>query len=253
MSIVKVILVGDSNVGKTAIIKQYINYSFEEDLCATLAAFKSRKEININENTLNLELWDTSGSQSYRAVNKIYMRNIDIALLIYDVTNRISFEELNYWIQEVKEINNYRKVLFVVIGNKCDLYEERVIEEEEGKKFANNNNALFFETSAKDYDSVENAFFRICEKYLNEKKEEIKAKKEGKEVIKYDNGNKYIGFIKNNKREGNGIMNYKNGDIYEDEWKNNLKEGKGIMNYKSGDKYEGIWKNDKKEGNCYLF
>jgi small GTP-binding protein len=98
------------------------------------------------------------------------MRNIDIALLIYDITNRRSFKELNYWIQEVKEMNN-KKILFVVIGNKCDLYEERVIEEEEGKKFANNNNALFFETSAEDYESVENAFFTICEEYLNKLEE----------------------------------------------------------------------------------
>ena len=170
---IKVVLLGEAHVGKTAIINQYISYSFQVELCATLTTYKSRKDININENTLNLELWDISGSESYRTVNKIYMRNIDIALLIYDVTNRRSFEELNYWIQTVKE-ESYKEVFFGVIGNKNDLYQERVIEEEEGKKFANNNNALFFETSAKDLESVENAFFTLCEEYLNKLEKEEK-------------------------------------------------------------------------------
>ena len=133
---------------------------------------------------------------------------------------------------------NNKEVLFCVIGNKNDLYEKRVIDEEEGKKFAKDNNALFFEISAKDYKSVENAFLKVYVEYLN-KLEEENAKKEGKEVIKYDNGNKYFGFIKKNKREGNGIMKYNNGDIYEGQWKNDLREGKGIMKYSNGDKYDG--------------
>ena len=155
---IKVILLGEARVGKTAIINQYIRCSFEEWSWATSTPKHSTKEIDIYGKPLHLEIWDTSGAESYRAVNKIYMRNIDIALLIYDITDRRSFEELNYWIQTVKEMNN-KEVLFGVIGNKNDLYEKRVIEEEEGKKFANNNNALFFETSAEDYESVEKAFF----------------------------------------------------------------------------------------------
>ena len=99
------------------------------------------------------------------------MRKTDIALLIYDITDRRSFEELNYWIQTVKEVNN-KEVLVGVIGNKNDLYEERVIDEEEGKNFANDINALFFEMSALKNIGVEHAFLKVCEEYLYKLEEE---------------------------------------------------------------------------------
>ena len=173
---IKVILLGEARVGKTAIINQYIRCSFEEWSWATSTPKHSTKEIDIYGKPLHLEIWDTSGAESYRAVNKIYMRNIDIALLIYDITDRRSFEELNYWIHYVKERNN-KEVLFGVVGNKNDLYEKRDIDEEEGMKFAKNNNILFFETSAKDYDSVENVFLRSAQEYLRKLEKEVNLKK----------------------------------------------------------------------------
>ena len=149
-----------NHIGKTAIIDQYIRQILSEEPIPTIGCDKYIKEININGNRLNVEIWDSCGDEQYRAGNQIFMQNKDIALLIYDITDRRSFEKLNYWKQTVKKINkiNNKEVLFGVIGNKNDLDEEREIDEEEGKKFAKDNNALFFEISAKDYENVENVF-----------------------------------------------------------------------------------------------
>ncbi len=101
MSKVKVILVGESCAGKTAIIEQYINQIFKENNYITVGCDKFIKEININGNRLNLEICDLPGGKKYRRATIILMKNTDIALLFYDITDRRSFEELNYWIENI--------------------------------------------------------------------------------------------------------------------------------------------------------
>ena len=162
---IKIILVGESTVGKTCIINQYVNQSFQEEYTTTIGGDRLQKEIEINNKKLNLEIWDTAGQEQYRAINKIFMKNTKIAILVYSIVKKETFEQLDYWYESVKN-NNSNNVLFVVVGNKNDLYEQREVEEEEGKKWAEDNNCLFFESSAKDYESIENIFNGVCEKYL---------------------------------------------------------------------------------------
>ena len=180
----KLIFVGHGKVGKTSLINQYINKTFTEGYVMTVGGDKTLKKLNVRGRDLNIEICDTAGQKEYRAVNKIFMKNTDIALIVYDITNRKSFEELNNWIEGVKEINNNKNVIFGIAANKSDLYEQKVINKKEGEEFAKNNNALFFETSAKDYDSVENVFLTLSEEYL--KKEEERKKKEEKESFVTD-------------------------------------------------------------------
>ena len=181
---VKLILVGETTVGKTSLINQYLDKTFKEEHIVTVGKEKSLKNINIEGKEVTLEICDTAGQIDYRAINKIFMKNTDIALIVYDITNRKSFEELNNWINsvkesnikknEVKEINNNQNVVFGIAANKSDLYEQKVVNKKEGEEFAKNNNILFFETSAKDYDSVENVFLTLTKQYLKNKEEEKK-------------------------------------------------------------------------------
>ena len=181
---VKLILVGETTVGKTSIINQYIDKTFKEEYMMTIGKEKSLKNINLEGKEVSLEICDTAGQIDYRAINKIFMKNTDIALIVYDITNKKSFEELTNWIYSVNEANNNKNVIFGIAANKSDLYEQRVVNKKEGEEFAKNNNALFFETSAKDYDSVEYVFLTLSEEYLKkeeERKEEEERKKKEEE------------------------------------------------------------------------
>ena len=159
---IKVILVGESHVGKTSIITQYIQNNFSDEYIATFAQDKSIKEEVLKDGTqIKLEIWDTIGQEGYNLANKIFMKNSKIALLIYDITDRKSFDNLNKFYDLICEVNGRNNVVIGVVGNKNDLYEKRVVEEEEAKKYAKDIDSTYFETSAKDHESIENLFKEI--------------------------------------------------------------------------------------------
>ena len=192
----KLILVGEGEVGKTSIIQQFIEQRFNPSYLITIGSDKSMKDLNINGKDIKLEIWDTAGQGKYRKVNKIFMKNTKIALLVYDITDKKTFEQLNYWINHVKDVNKNENIIFGIAANKSDLFEQQVVSTEEGKKFADENNCLFFETSAKDYKSIENTFTKLTESYL----ENIHNKK-----IDNDNNNN-----NNNDNENSNNNNYNN-------------------------------------------
>ena len=166
MSRIKIILVGESLVGKTSLIKQYIQKEFLEDNVITTSADKITKTIETKNNTKYiLEIWDTAGNKEYKATNKIFMRNSQIAILVYDITKKESFDELENSYNQILNSNKNNNIVFAVAGNKTDLYEEQIIFPEEGIQFANKINAIFKETSAKDYESVNELFEDVIEKY----------------------------------------------------------------------------------------
>ena len=288
---IKLILAGEEYVGKTTIINQFICRQFSKSHIATTGVEKDYKQLNINGKDILLEICDTPGKREYRIINKLFMKNSNIALLIYDITNRNTFLELNFWIDLIKN-SNKEKVLFAIIGNKNDLIERQVVTTKEGKIFSEKNNCLFFELSSYNYEFVISIFETIIDFYLNQfksekcefaiskyLKNELNIEKEidnidGIKEIKYQNGDEYKGYINNDKKEGKGIMKLSNGveydgiwnndifiygkityanqDIYEGEINNNKKEGKGTMIYENGNLYNGDWKKDLKEGNGIL-
>ncbi len=174
---IKFIFVGLNGVGKTSIINQYLEKTFTENYLMTIGSDKTMKNIKIDGKEVTLEICDTTGHEEYRKINEIFMKNTDIALIVYDITKRESFEELTEWINSVKEINNNKNVIFGIAANKSDLYEQKVVNKNEGEEFAKKNNSLFFETSAKDYDSVENVFINLTKEYLKNKEKEEEEKK----------------------------------------------------------------------------
>ena len=186
----KFIIVGEGKVGKTSILSQYHESSFQTEYQSTTAPDKVIKKIKMNGQELTLEIWDTAGQEIYKGANKIFMKKTNIALIVYDITERESFTKLNDWYKNVLECANKDGIIFGIAANKSDLYEAKKVNTNEGKEFADSIGALFFETSAKDKESVDLAFNSLAESYLkklNEKKEEEKEEeKEKEENIKID-------------------------------------------------------------------
>ena len=163
---IKVILIGDGGVGKTCLIQQYTSKEFTEEHIVTMSAGdKSFKEVKVGEKTVKLEIWDTAGQEQYRSVNKIYMNKAKIALMVYDMTVQNSFNNLKNWYNDLKDKNDSVEI-FGVIANKSDLYEESVINKEEGENYAKSIDATFYETSAMDYESVSIAFEGLTKNYV---------------------------------------------------------------------------------------
>ena len=197
---VKFIIIGDKTVGKSCIINQFIEKQFVNEYIPTIGSDKIKKEIEIEGKKLKLEIWDTVGQEQYRAVNKIFIKNAQIALIVYDITNRKSFENLNNWYNLIFEINKNSNVIVGVTANKTDLYENQVVDSEEGKNFADEKKISFFETSAKDYESIENVFIQLSKIYIN------KVQKIVEEEIEERNS---VGLIKNDKNNRDNIKKKK--------------------------------------------
>ena len=197
---VKFIIIGDKTVGKSCIINQFIEKQFVNEYIPTIGSDKIMKEIEIEGEKLNLEIWDTVGQEQYSAVNKIFIKNAQIALIVYDITNRKSFENLNNWYNLIFEINKDSNVIVGVTANKTDLYENQVVDSEEGKNFADEKKISFFETSAKDYESIENVFIQLSKFYIN------KVQKIVEEEIERRNS---MGLIKDDKNNRDNIKKKK--------------------------------------------
>ena len=196
----KVVLVGETGVGKTSIISQFIDQVFEEDLQTSTGGSFSSKEIFFdNGKSLKLEIWDTAGQERYRSLTKIFYKNSSCAILVYDITKKQTFDELkNYWIGQIKE-SAPKDIMLAIVGNKEDLLDKEQVDENEARDFAKENNALFFSTSAKNSDAINQLFIDIGKKYTGwNSNAKIELNKE-----KNDNENKKINQQINNDNEEN--------------------------------------------------
>lgn len=148
----KIILVGDSGVGKTSILKKFINNEFNEDIKCTINIDFFSKSIKINKNLYtNLKIYDTAGQEKYRALIKKYYQGTDGIILVFDLTNENSFNKLKSWINEVSD--NTEKAQIILVGNKADLI-ERKIDEETAENFAKQRDIKYIETSAKEGTNI---------------------------------------------------------------------------------------------------
>jgi small GTP-binding protein len=163
---IKIILFGDSGVGKTSIINQFVNGGFNDETLMTITQYKLIKEIKLlNEKKIKLEIWDYPGIESYRNLFQIFIKKINIVLLIYNINNKVTFDNLDIWYKMADEIIGKDNVIFCVIGNDIDLYENHIVDSEIGKEYAKKINALFFEINTRDHESVENIFIQIINEY----------------------------------------------------------------------------------------
>ena len=145
---IKVILLGEAGAGKTNLINACCNVQFNPNSSSNLTASFSEKKIEINKTQYNLKIWDTAGQEKFRSLNTLFIKDSQICILVYDITNRASFEELNFWKKQVTDLLG-DKPLIAVVGNKIDLYENEEISDEEGEEYAKSNGIEFGLTSAK--------------------------------------------------------------------------------------------------------
>ncbi len=146
----KVILVGESGVGKTNLINTTLGNEFDSHNNPTVTRAYSRKELKIDNKIYDVDLWDTAGQESYRGITKMFINKSNIVIFVYDITNKKSFEELQkYWLNTVIEKlgDNF---IGGVVGNKTDLNDNQKVEDEEGRKFAESNDFKFALVSAKN-------------------------------------------------------------------------------------------------------
>ena len=162
----KVILVGDSGVGKTSIINRYLN-QFNERTTATISTSYYNKVEIINNYKLNFQIWDTVGQEQYRSLNSLFFKDAYICLMVYDITKELTFKSIkDYWYEAV--INNgLEGVIFGIAGNKNDLYNEEKVDKNEVRELSKEINATFKFTSALQNVCIDELFKELGQRFIN--------------------------------------------------------------------------------------
>ena len=175
----KILLLGDSTVGKTCFLLRYTDDTFLDLHMATIGLDYRLKTMILDDHRIvKVQLWDTAGQDKFRAITRNYYKGARGIILIYDITNIKSYENIKKWINEIKEEIS-ENVTIVLIGNKIDNEKERKISKEQGEKLANDYNVSFFETSAKTGQGVNESVFYLVQKIVDADPE---VKKRGKNL-----------------------------------------------------------------------
>ena len=162
--IIKALLLGDSNVGKTLLIGKFIDNEFSENTLNTIGLDLKCTSIIINNKKISLQIWDTAGQEKYKSMTTSYYRGVNIIFIVYDVTNQESFNHVKNWIADIDKFAKIN-VMKVLVGNKIDLIDKRVISKEEGINLSKKYKIKFFETSAMLGEGVKEMFETICIDY----------------------------------------------------------------------------------------
>ena len=159
---IKLLIVGDSSVGKSNILLRFSRNVFDPGHQATLGIEFANKHIFYNNIDYLVQVWDTAGQENFRSVTRAYYKASAVAMVVYDITSEESFQNIQSWIKDCKDLAP-KTVQLILIGNKSDLEENRVITKERGEELARENRMLFFETSALNGNGVEEAFQKSIE------------------------------------------------------------------------------------------
>ena len=168
--VLKLLLLGDSSVGKTSILVKYINNKFDESSISTVGVDYMDKIIDYNKYKIKLQIWDTSGEEKFRTITKNFYRNADGLLVVFDLTRKETYDHVRGWINEAKENND--KIKTILIGNKLDLQDERKVENAVPKQYAEKNSLKYLETSAKDGINISESFEAMINLLFDGKSEE---------------------------------------------------------------------------------
>ena len=192
----KVVLLGESGVGKTCIINMFTTGKYDSDIGSSISAQFTSKTVEYKEfkQTIKFDIWDTAGQEKYRSLAKIFYKEAKVIGLCYDITNKKSFIELkDFWYNQEIKSNVDGEPIFAVIGNKNDLYEQKQVDDEEAKAFAREIKGIFQCTSARTNTGINNLFENIGKKYFNpdfdsnEAEDKQKQEYEQKKIEKKEN------------------------------------------------------------------
>ena len=180
---IKIMVIGETRVGKTALIKKYVKNEFGVVYLTTVGIDFQEKIINVEDKSVKLQIWDTAGEERFRNIAKNYFHSSDGFLLVYDISWRDSFDKLNFWLEQIK-LNAPEHTKCIVAGNKCDLEEKREINKNEGEDFSKENNINFFETSAKDGINVNEIFQDLANEIIKDFKKNGAKNQRSSQVLK---------------------------------------------------------------------
>jgi len=204
----KYIIIGDMAVGKSNLLLRFTNGEFQEEYQLTIGVEFGAKNLTIKNKIYRIQIWDTAGQENYRSITRAYYKNSACAVVVYDISNRNSFENVSSWIEDCRS-QSPKTIYMILVGNKSDLEDKRAVSFEEGQELAEKNNMLFFETSAKTGKNVEEIFYKSADEIIN------KIKTNYYDLENEECGIK-IGVI--NKREENNFINLKD-NLIKDEKK----------------------------------
>ena len=218
----KILLLGDSGVGKSSLLLRYTKNEFISDMRSTIGVEFALKYITIDNYQLKIQIWDTAGMERYRSITNAYYKGAKGVIVLYDICRKKSFENVDKWIDDFKSKADDDAVI-ILIGNKSDLDDKREVSKEEGESKAQMNKFAFMETSAKDNNNVQKAFetlfSEIVKIYKNKNNIDLNDNKEGDEGMKKnmkENGNTITGIaggytIQMDIKEDDNILD--NGDL----------------------------------------
>ena len=187
----KILLIGNSNVGKSSLFLRFVDEIWKENFVPTIGVDFKIKSIKIDNKTIKLQIWDTAGQERFRSILSSYYKGANGILLLYDITNVNSFKSLSNWLIEIEK-NSSKNVKKILIGNKCDLNELRKIPINKGKEFADTYNMKFIETSAKNNVNINECFNILGKELINNidlksnKKDKIFHLKDNENIIDKD-------------------------------------------------------------------
>ena len=153
----KIIFLGDQYVGKSSILNRFYQDKFEPDYQATIGLDFHSKNVSINGTSVRLLLYDTAGQEKFKSLIPMYIRDANIIIVVYDITSKDSFLHTDHWVNETKDLKR-EDAIFVLVGNKIDLEDKRVLQTKEAEDFANEKGFLFYEVSAKSGQGIQELF-----------------------------------------------------------------------------------------------
>ena len=183
----QLLIIGDSTVGKTSILSRFANGTFNSNYLATVGLDSFTKDEIIDNKTIRIKIWDTAGQERYKSLTSGFFRNAEGVMLVYDVTNLETYENLKYWIQSIKNniTEEMSNIPIIIIGNKIDC-EEREVQKEEAESFWKEQGYTYFETSAKTGDNIDETIKFLVKKVIDIKEGNIDEEKDKNENIKID-------------------------------------------------------------------
>ena len=168
----KVVLVGDSSVGKTNIMSKYLKNEFHEDSKATVGVEFGSKQFTVEGHKIKAQIWDTAGQERYKAMTSAYFKGAKGAFIVYDITSKSSFESVDRWLNDLR-VSADKNLTVIIIGNKCDLEQQRDVKKEQGEEKSKSNGVAFMETSALSGENIDKAFDKMVNEVFKKCHEEF--------------------------------------------------------------------------------
>lgn len=174
----KLLLIGNSSVGKSSILLRFADNTFTDNFLPTIGVDFKIKTFELQQKIIKMQIWDTAGQERFKTITSSYYRGAHAVLIVYDITDRQSFVDVENWLIETEK-HASDGIIRLLVGNKSDLESKRIVTSEEGRNFAVNNGLEFIETSSKNNVNIEDAFLTVAKK-IKEKVQKLEEKSQGK-------------------------------------------------------------------------